>query len=122
MDDELSIRRLGTSILNRLGYEVSVVSNGEDAVREYAQGLKSGRPYAAVILDLTVPGGMGGLQAMEELRKIDSDVRAIVSSGYSNDAVLSNHRAYGFRGIAAKPYAADDIARAVEQVLRDKGA
>jgi len=122
MDDEVSIRRLGTTILSRLGYEVSVVNRGEDAVREYAQSLKSGRPYAAVILDLTIPGGMGGLQAMEELRKIDPNVRAIVSSGYSNDTVLSEYRAYGFRGIVAKPYAAEDLAKAVEQVLWDKRA
>jgi DNA-binding NarL/FixJ family response regulator len=70
-------------------------------------------------MDLTVPGGMGGREAIEQLRKIDPGVRAIVSSGYSNDPVLANHRAYGFCGMVAKPYKVDDFARVLRAVLRE---
>ena len=119
LDDEQAIRRLGDTILSRLGYRVSVVSNGDEAVREYTQGLVSGRPYSAVILDLTIPGGRGGTQVLEELRQVDPGVRAIVSSGYSNDAVLANYQAHGFRGRLAKPFGPAEIAQAVARVLQD---
>jgi DNA-binding NarL/FixJ family response regulator len=71
-----------------------------------------------VILDLTVPGGMGGLQTLEQLRNLNPKVKAIVCSGYSNDAVLSNYRAYGFVGMVSKPYETTDLAMALERVLR----
>jgi DNA-binding NarL/FixJ family response regulator len=71
------------------------------------------------VLDLTVPGGMGGREAIEQLRQIDPGVRAIVSSGYSSDPVLANYRAYGFRGVVAKPYKVDDFARVMREVLRE---
>jgi DNA-binding NarL/FixJ family response regulator len=70
-------------------------------------------------MDLTVPGGIGGREAIEQLRAIDPGVRAIVSSGYSNDPVLANHRAYGFRGVVAKPYKIDDFTRVLRTVLRE---
>ena len=117
MDDELPIRQLGGAILRRMGYDATTVSEGTEAVREYAAAMLSGRPYSAVILDLTIPGGMGGSQTLVELRAIDPDVKAIVSSGYSNDSVLSNYRAHGFCGMVSKPYESADLALAVERVL-----
>ncbi len=118
MDDEQPIRQLGSAILRRIGYDVETVSDGAEAVRAYEEAARGGRPFAVVILDLTIPGGMGGSQALEQLRKLDPDVRAIVSSGYSNDAVLANYREHGFRGMVSKPYETADLALAVENVLR----
>jgi nitrogen-specific signal transduction histidine kinase/ActR/RegA family two-component response regulator len=119
MDDDQAILRLSEAILSRIGYKVSIARNGEEAVGEFAHGLVSGRPYSAVILDLTIPGGMGGLQALEEMRKVDPGVRAIVTSGYSNDAVLANYQAHGFRGRLAKPFGPAEIAQVVARVLQD---
>ncbi|HYP17186.1 MAG TPA: ATP-binding protein, partial [Opitutus sp.] len=117
MDDEESIRQLATAVLKRMGFDVTAVEDGARVVNEYATASAAGRPYDLVILDLTVPGGMGGAEAMEKLRAANPDVVAIVSSGYSSDPVMANHAAYGFRGRVPTPYAADDLARAVEQVL-----
>ncbi len=118
MDDEQAIQQLGGSILRRIGYDVTVASDGAEAVREYGEAMRAGRPYSAVILDLTIPGGMGGGKALEQLLKLDPEVKAIVSSGYSNDTVLSNYQAYGFRGMVSKPYETADLALAVESVLK----
>jgi two-component system cell cycle sensor histidine kinase/response regulator CckA len=122
MDDELFIRELACSILRRFGYPATAVPDGAAAVAEYARAQNAGEGYAVVILDLTIPGGMGGRQAMEELLKVDPHVRAIVSSGYSNDLVLSNYQAHGFRGMVSKPYDVTDFAHAVERVLRGERA
>jgi PAS domain S-box-containing protein len=117
MDDEEPICRLATALLERMGYEANVVGDGSEVVREYGAARTAGRPYDAVILDLTVPGGMGGLEAMEALRKLDPEVRAIVSSGYSSDPVLANYRAHGFLGMVPKPYKINDLATTIQTVL-----
>jgi CheY-like chemotaxis protein len=117
MDDEALIRQMGTAILRRQGYDVCTVSDGAEALHEFIKALQEGRPYALVILDLTIPGGMGGGQALEGLRKLDPEVKAIVSSGYSKDAVLSNYQAHGYQGMVSKPYSAEDLALAVDSVL-----
>jgi len=117
MDDEEPICRLATALLERMGYEANVVGDGSEVVREYGAARTAGRPYDAVILDLTVPGGMGGLEAMEALRKLDPEVRAIVSSGYSSDPVLANYRAHGFLGMVPKPYKITDLSKTIQTVL-----
>ena len=118
MDDEPEIRRLGTAMLQHLGLEPVAVSDGAEAVQEYCRAREAGRPFQVVILDLTVPGGTGGRQAMAQLLQIDPNVRAIVSSGYSNDRVLSDYRAHGFRGMVSKPYEFTDLAHTLNQVLQ----
>jgi len=118
MDDEVPIRTLGGAILRKMGYEVTSVADGAAAVREYAKAMGERRPFGAVILDLTIPGGMGGRQTLEELLKLDPGVVAVVCSGYSNDTVLSNYRAHGFRGMVSRPYEAADLALAIERALR----
>lgn len=122
MDDEEFIRDLGCSILKRCGYKPVAVADGAAAVTEYGRARTAKEPYAAVILDLTIPGGMGGKQALDELLKLDPAVKAIVSSGYSNDLVLANYQAHGFRGMVSKPYDVTDFAHAVERVLKGERA
>ncbi len=122
MDDEDFIRNLGCSILRRYGYQAHAVADGNAAISEYARARQAGQPYQLVILDLTIPGGMGGKQTMEELLKLDPAVKAIVSSGYSNDLVLSNYQAHGFRGMVSKPYDVADFAHTVERVLTGERA
>jgi DNA-binding NarL/FixJ family response regulator len=86
-------------------------------VEAYRRALESGRPYDVVVLDLTVPGGMGGQETLEALRKVNPEVRAIVSSGYSNDPVMARYRDYGFDGMVAKPYKMEDLAVAIRRVM-----
>ena len=118
MDDDETIRKVGVSLLKRLGHQVTAVSDGTEALREYARARQERKPFDLVIFDLTIPGGMGGREAMEKLLVMDPGVKAIVSSGYSNDLVLSNYRAHGFRGMVSKPYEIADLAHAIEQVLK----
>jgi len=117
MDDENAIRQLGTAVVKRLGLDVTAVNDGAAVVSEYAAAREAGSPYDLVILDLTVPGGMGGAEAMQKLREMDANVKAIVSSGYSSDPVMANHRRYGFSGRVPKPYTAADLSAAVQAVL-----
>jgi CheY-like chemotaxis protein len=122
MDDESSIRRVAEAVLRRAGYDVTVVSDGTEAVREYTEARAAGRGFALVIFDLTVPEGMGGRQALVELQKIDPAVRAIVSSGYSSDASLADHLKLGFAAMVAKPYEAATLITAVRAVLKEGAA
>jgi CheY-like chemotaxis protein len=117
MDDEEPIRTIAESLLKRLGFEVTTVCDGHEAVRVYAEGGRSGKHFDLVIMDLTVPGGMGGKAAMLELLKIDPNVKGIVSSGYSSDPVMANYRAHGFSGMVAKPYKLTDLAKTIRSVM-----
>ena len=117
MDDEEPIRQVAGVLLRRFGFEVVCVPDGAEAVEAYRKALGAKTPFALVIMDLTVPGGMGGKEAIAELRRIDPEVRAIVSSGYSSDPVLANYREHGFCGVAAKPYEVGDLARVLRETL-----
>ncbi len=119
MDDEAAIRQMAVATLRRMGHEVTAVDDGSAAVIEYSAAHEAGRGYDVVILDLTVPGGMGGAKAMEKLRQMDPEVRAIVSSGYSNDPVLANYRSHGFRAIVPKPYEIGVLTDAIDALLRE---
>ena len=122
MDDEPEIRRLAGQMMQHLGLEVHCVAEGGAAAAEYARALRDGRRYDLVILDLTVPGGMGGLQALRLLREADPEVCAVVSSGYSEDEVMATYRSHGFRAMVSKPYGIEDLARALRPLLRDTAA
>ena len=116
MDDEEIIRSLVRAFLARSGHDAAFASDGAEAVRLYADAHARGERFDVVILDLTVPGGMGGVEALAELRKIDPAVWAVASSGYSSDPVMGNHRAHGFRAVMPKPYSLQAFAAVLRQV------
>ena len=118
MDDEDFIRQLASVMLSKMGYEVALAKDGQEAVDMYKDALDAGRRFDAVILDLTVPGGMGGKEAMHRLSEVDPGVRAIVSSGYSNDPVMANFEDHGFCGAVKKPYLVEDMSQALHAVIQ----
>ena len=117
IDDEEAICMLVTCTLEALGYEVTEKLDGLSAIDAYEAAMSEGRPYRLVISDLTMPDGLSGAQTIARLREIDPAVRAIVSSGYANDPVLSRFEEFGFTGMIAKPYEIDALARKVAEVL-----
>lgn len=119
MDDEPAIRALAQGTLVRLGYEVAVACDGAEAIALYRQAQQAGHPFAAVIMDLTIPGGMGGKEALQKIQEIDPHVTAIVSSGYSTDPVMAHYQHYGFKGVVAKPYRISDLSTTVRRVLAE---
>jgi PAS domain S-box-containing protein len=121
MDDNEDMRMTTGDMLVRMGYTVDYADEGNAAIAKYRQAKEAGSPFAAVIMDLTVPGGMGGKEAVEKLLAIDPAVRVIISSGYSEDPVMSDFRAYGFRGVAIKPYRIRELSEVVANVIRRGG-
>jgi len=117
MDDEEIVRSATGAILGALGYEVAYARDGAEAVAAYREARDAGRSFSIVIMDLTIPGGMGGREAIEQLRRIDPEVNAIVSSGYSDDPIMSNYADYGFRGVVPKPYTLPMLRKAIEGLL-----
>ncbi len=118
MDDDETVCDLATCMLTRSGYSVASAPGGREAIELYRQALEAGEPFEAVIMDLTIPGGIGGVEALKAIREIDPHVRAIVSSGYSEDPVITNFADYGFQGAIAKTYVRSELSDAVGQVLK----
>ncbi len=119
MDDEPVIRELAENLLTILGYTVMVASDGEEAIELYKAESQAGSPFDAIVMDLTVPGGIGGREAIKELIKFDPDVKAIVSSGYSFEPATSEYKEYGFKGFVAKPYKIKDLADTLYKVINN---
>lgn len=117
MDDEEIVRDAVTSLLEYLGYQVETAAEGRETLEKYIQAHTSGVPFDVVIMDLTIPGGMGGREAVRELRKYDPDARVIVSSGYNTDPIMAHHEKYGFDGVVPKPYQLEDLGRAVKEII-----
>jgi len=118
MDDEKSIRQVTKEMLSRLGYDPDFAKNGTEAIAQYKKAMESGRPFDAVILDLTIKEGMGGIDTIKKLVQIDPKVKAIVSSGYSNDPAMKDYSAYGFVKALAKPYTLHDLGHALNIVSK----
>lgn len=119
MDDEEIIRELAVTSLEFLGYRVDAVEDGDSCISSYQQARDKKDPYNVVIMDLTIPGGMGGVEAIQKLREIDPNVTAIVSSGYSSGPVMANYEEHGFKGVVAKPYKVEDLAKALSNLLKN---
>ena len=117
MDDEESVRQTANEMLTFLGYDVELARDGVEAVRLYKEAFLSACPFDIVITDLTVRGGMGGKMALSELIKVDPDVKVIVSSGYSSDA-LSNYKKYGFYDVIPKPYRLQELSKVLYSVIQ----
>jgi PAS domain S-box-containing protein len=117
MDDEEMILLIAKTVLQKSGYEVETAVDGRQAVDIYKKALGEGKPIDCLIMDLTIPGGVGGAETMRELLKLDPSVKAIVSSGYADDPVMASYTAYGFRDVLVKPFKVQSLRDAVLRVL-----
>jgi CheY-like chemotaxis protein len=118
MDDEDFVRSVTSEMLEQLGYEVQLASNGDEAIETYCKSLEEGKSFDAVILDLTIPGGTGGDEAILRLLDIDPNVKGILSSGYADNNVMNDFREFGFQGVIAKPFNFEELANVVADVVR----
>jgi PAS domain S-box-containing protein len=119
MDDEEPILKMAERLMNRMGLEFESVADGKAAIERYRAAKEEGRPFDLVVMDLTIPGGMGGREAISVLMAYDPKARAIVSSGYSSDLAMSDFRKHGFRGMVAKPYDVSELASVIRGVLAE---
>lgn len=119
MDDEKGILETVGEMLEYLGHQVLPAFDGERAIKLYRQAMESGNPFDIVIMDLTVPGGMGGQEAIAYLRDIDPNVKAIVSSGYANDPIMADYERFGFCGVVTKPYKIDELLKVINRVAEN---
>jgi signal transduction histidine kinase/CheY-like chemotaxis protein len=117
MDDDESIRQIGAMLLRNMGLEATLASEGAEAVHKFGEARDSGRPFDLLILDLTIPGGKGGRETIELIRKMDPAVPAIVSSGYSNDPVMADFKNFGFQAMVSKPYEVKHMTRTIRELL-----
>ena len=115
MDDEEIVLKVASKIITKLGYEIEISRDGDEAVRLYREAMDSGKPFKAVVMDLTIPGGMGGGDAIKILKNMDPNVKAFVSSGYSSDPLMVNHKDYGFAGVITKPYKVEEIKEVLDR-------
>ena len=119
MDDEEIIKEIAGEMLRELGYEAESAKDGEEAIEKYRAALVAGKPFDVVLMDLTIPGGLGGKEAIGKLRELDPNVKALVSSGYSNDPVMANYRDYGFQGVITKPYTIATMSKVLRSLLEE---
>jgi len=120
MDDEEPIRHVAERMLKAMDCEIVLTSNGSEAVAAYVDALDNDTPFDLVIMDITIPGGMGGKETIRELLKIDPDIKAIISSGYSNDPVMSEYQKHGFKAVIAKPYKVEEMREMLDMVLKEE--
>ena len=117
MDDEEAVREVAQGMLETLGYSVTLAKDGTEAIEIYKVAMASGVPFDSVLMDLTIPGAMGGQEAIKRLQEIDPNVKAIVCSGYSNDTIMANYKRFGFRAVVPKPYSLKQLSGTISDVL-----
>jgi PAS domain S-box-containing protein len=117
MDDEEMLRDFIGELLDHLGYEVGFAADGQETIDAYCKAKEAGKPFDCVLMDLTIPGGMGGKETIRKLRQIDPQIKAIVSSGYCDDPVMADFESYGFSGVVAKPYDAEELSVVLSRVM-----
>jgi CheY-like chemotaxis protein len=117
MDDEQEIRDITAEMLKSIGYDMEAAKDGMEAIEQYRMASKSEHPFDLVIIDLTVPGGMGGKEAIQKLREIDPDVKAVVSSGYINDPVLTDFDRFGFIDVITKPFNISELSKILYKTI-----
>ena len=117
MDDDVTVQEIGADMLYALGYYPAAAWNGDEAIKLYRQAKEEGRPFDAVILDIMVKDGRGGGSTIEDLRKIDPNVKAIVSSATHGDPLMRNYADYGFKAALPKPYSLRELLVTMEGVL-----
>ncbi|MGB0344370.1 MAG: ATP-binding protein, partial [Coraliomargarita sp.] len=117
MDDMDGMKRVAGEILTVLGYDVCLTGDGAEAIQAYREAMEAGEPFCAVVLDLTVPGGMGGEEACRQLREYDPALVAVASSGYSTSNVMSEWKAHGFDAVVAKPYRIRDMGWVLHRLM-----
>ncbi len=119
VDDEAVVRNVGSRILSKLGYDrIEFASEGLEALKKYREAMESGRPYDSVIVDLTLPGEMGGKEVVKALHELDPKANILVSSGYFNDPILTDFRRYGIKGVLAKPYQLEELEMTLRELPR----
>lgn len=117
MDDDVKIRSLLGEILEYLGYKSELASEGLEAINLFIKAKDAGEPFDGIIMDLTIPGGLGGKDTIKKLKTIDPNVKVIVSSGYSNDPVMADFTAYGFVGVIPKPYTIEKLSNVLKTII-----
>jgi CheY-like chemotaxis protein len=117
MDDVEAVREVATNMLRSLGYTTADARDGVEALELYRESMETGKPFDAVILDLTVPGGMGGQETVRNLLRMDPKAKVIVSSGYSNDGIMAEYKVHGFSDVVPKPYNLTQLGDAVGRLL-----
>ena len=117
MDDGEDVLNVAVNMLEVMGYHADTASDGSMAIEKYQTAMEQGRPFDGVILDLTIPGGMGGEETIRQLLAIDPQVKAIVSSGYANDPIMANFSKYGFKGVATKPYDMESLGEVLRKLF-----
>lgn len=119
MDDEEMIQELIGEMLSRIGYTICFTSNETQAIKLYRKAIDSGKPFDVVIMDLTIADGVGGKKTLEKLIKINPDIKAIVSSGHSNDPIMASFPDYGFKGVITKPYKIKEVSMTIHEVIQE---
>jgi PAS domain S-box-containing protein len=117
MDDEKAVRDIVSLLLGRIGYTVETVEDGVQALLRYSESLAKGSPFSAVVMDLTIPGGVGGKDAVKNILEIDHNAKVVVSSGYADDPIMANYAKFGFKGVIAKPYTLTKLSETLDKVL-----
>ncbi|MDX2435374.1 MAG: response regulator [Desulfobacterales bacterium] len=117
MDDEQMVRAIAKEMLMELGHEVELSENGKEAIKLYMEAINTNNKFDIVIMDLTIPGGMDGKEAVQEILNLNPDAKVIVSSGYSNDPVMANFKGYGFCSAIAKPYQLQELSKVINQLI-----